>query len=69
MVSVLGLCQSKKDLKNDIDDIEIRELINKRETYRKNKEFTKSDQIRDILIEKGVKLIDKPGGKTDWELI
>ncbi len=69
MVSVLGLCQSKKDFKNDIDDIEIRELINKRETYRKNKEFTKSDQIRDILIEKGVKLIDKPGGKTDWELI
>ncbi|MEC7880437.1 MAG: cysteine--tRNA ligase [Chloroflexota bacterium] len=69
MLSVLGLCQSMNDPKKDIDDKGIKELINKRESYRKNKEFDKSDQIRDELIGKGVKLIDKPDGITDWELI
>ncbi len=69
MLSILGLCQNIDELKKDIDDEGIKELINKREYYRKNKEFDKSDQIRDELIEKGVKLIDKPDGITDWELI
>ena len=69
MLSILGLCQNIDELKKDIDDEGIKELINKREYYRKNKEFDKSDQIRDELIGKGVKLIDKSGGITDWELI
>ena len=69
MLSILGLCQNIDELKKDIDDEGIKELINKREYYRKNKEYDKSDQIRDELIGKGVKLIDKSGGITDWELI
>ena len=69
MLSVLGLCQNINEFKKDIDDEGIKELINKREYYRKNKEFDKYDQIRGELIEKGVKLIDKPDGITDWEFI
>ena len=69
MLSVLGICQSTDEPKKDIDDKWIKELINKRESYRKNKEFDKSDQIRDELLEKGVKLIDKSDETTDWELI
>ena len=55
--------------KKDINDEHIKELIKKREYHRDNKEFDKSDLIRDELLEKGIKLIDKSNGITDWELI
>lgn len=69
MLSVLGLCQNMNEQKKDINDEHIKELIKKREYHRDNKEFDKSDLIRDELLEKGIKLIDKSNGITDWELI
>ena len=69
MLSVLGLCQNMNEQKKDINDEHIKELIKKREYHRDNKEFDKSDLIRDELLDKGIKLIDKSNGITDWELI
>lgn len=45
---------------------ELLELIDKRNTARKNKDFKTSDQIRDELIKKSIVLMDTPDGRTDW---
>jgi len=42
--------------------VEIRELIDTRETARRNKDFTKSDELRNELKEKGYMVEDKPEG-------
>ena len=62
MLEILGLkipeiTESEKE--------EINELIKNRETYRKEKQFEKADEIRDKLNEMNVELIDHKG-KTIW---
>ena len=42
------------------------DLVREREKARKAKDFAKADQIRDILLEKGLKIKDTPSG-TEWE--
>jgi cysteinyl-tRNA synthetase len=42
--------------------VEIRELIDTRETARRNKDFMKSDELRNELKEKGYMVEDKPEG-------
>ena len=34
---------------------------------RKNKDFQKADEIRNMLAEKGIMLLDTPGG-TQWRI-
>ncbi|MFW6368043.1 MAG: CysS/YqeB C-terminal domain-containing protein, partial [Halothece sp.] len=47
-------------------DEEVQALIEKRAVARQEKNFSEADRIRDELTEKGVVLIDQPGGETRW---
>ena len=57
--TVLGLLQQDAD--NEVDD-EILKLVDERQEARKNKNFARADEIRDILKEKGITLKDTPQG-------
>ncbi len=52
--------------KSEIEDSNIRELIDLRMKAKGEKDFAKADQIRDELKSKGIELIDKPNGITEW---
>ena len=65
MLEITGICQNI-DSNNFIDN-EIQELLDKRNEFRKSKDFSKADNIRDILIEKGIKIIDNNDGSSSWE--
>jgi cysteinyl-tRNA synthetase len=45
---------------------DIEAFINERNTARKNKDFKRGDEIRDMLKDKGIQLKDSPAGTT-WE--
>jgi cysteinyl-tRNA synthetase len=60
LTKVLGLLEDISP-ENDIDS-ELQILINEREEARKQKNFAKADEIRDILKEKGITLKDTPQG-------
>lgn len=47
-------------------DVEIEKLIEERREARANRDFAKSDEIRDLLLEKGIVLEDTPNG-TIWK--
>lgn len=61
---VLGLFLQEK--KEEIIDNEIESLIKEREQARRDKDFKKSDEIRNILKEKGILIEDTPLG-TRWK--
>lgn len=61
LCGVLGLLYNKKS--NDIDS-DIEELIEKRQTARKNKDWATADKIRDELKARGIILKDTPQGVT-----
>lgn len=48
------------------EKIEIENLINQRAEAKKEKDFTKADKIRKILVLKGIQLMDTASG-TQWE--
>lgn len=62
----LARMQSRKagDLAITVEEIE--RLIEERTAARKAKEFKRSDEIRDFLLERGVALLDGPQG-TSWK--
>ena len=64
LTQVLGILYSEKS--QNIDD-EIENLINLRQEARKNKDFKKADEIRDILKSKNVVLEDTPQG-VKWTI-
>lgn len=59
LTSVLGLLQEETD---DSVDSEIQTLVDERQEARKNKDFGRADEIRDILKAKGIVLKDTPQG-------
>lgn len=59
LCDILGLLQHSAD--ETVDD-EVQQLIDERQEARKNKDFARSDQIRDILKAKGITLKDTPQG-------
>ena len=66
--SVLGL---KKESLKDRNNIElnkdyVNDLIVERSKAKIEKDFAKSDQIRDKLKDMGVTVVDKKGGITEW---
>ncbi len=63
--AVLGIF--KRDVKEEVND-DVQSLINEREKARRNKDFSKSDEIRNELQKKGVQLEDTPEG-TIWKRI
>jgi len=50
-----------------ITEAEIQKAISDRKSARDNKDFSRSDEIRDQLAKKGIELMDTPGG-TDWKI-
>ena len=59
--------QKNKQTKGKIIDYEIDKLLEERNNYRKVKEFEKADNIRKILAEKGIGIIDNNNGTSSWE--
>ncbi len=49
-----------------VDEARIHNLIAERKEARKNKDFKRSDEIRDELLAINIVLKDKPDGTTDW---
>jgi cysteinyl-tRNA synthetase len=47
-------------------EAEIEAQIKRRQAAKAAKDFATADQIRALLLEAGIELIDKPGGVTDW---
>jgi cysteinyl-tRNA synthetase len=50
-----------------ITEPEIQKAIADRKTARNEKNFARSDEIRDQLAQKGIELMDTPAG-TDWKI-
>lgn len=63
---VLGLKMDESLVEKGLAD-EIKSLIEERNQARKEKNFARSDQIRDLLKEKGIILMDTPQG-TRWKV-
>lgn len=59
LTEVLGLLQQEED---ETIDSEIQSLVEERQDARKNKNFARADEIRDILKAKGIVLKDTPQG-------
>ena len=59
LCNILGLLQHSAD---ETVDEEVQQLINERQLARQNKDFARSDQIRDLLKERGISLKDTPQG-------
>jgi cysteinyl-tRNA synthetase len=66
--NLLGLLQQGPEtwLKGDQSDLTIEDAVARRNAARKSRDFAEADRIRAELMEKGVILEDKPGGKTEW---
>jgi cysteinyl-tRNA synthetase len=65
MDRILGLKLDSLPLAKDQDnhlDSEIDQLIKERQEARKNKNFARSDEIRDQLLAQGIQVIDSPDG-------
>lgn len=59
---LLGVLGIKAGKEKEILDAQIENLIAQRQEARKNKDFAKADEIRDILLEKGIILKDTREG-------
>ena len=66
MTEVLGLKKEVLVKESKITEEEISTLINKRLKAKKEKNYTKSDEIRNLLKEKGIELIDQSKEITSW---
>ena len=69
LATVLGFKAQLEDDNNNTDglsDADIDALVQQRLDAKKNKDYKKSDRIRDELQAQGITLIDKPGGVTIW---
>jgi cysteinyl-tRNA synthetase len=62
-----GLLAIMPSIESDISN-DIQALIEERETARNNKDWARSDEIRDELLEQGIALDDTPNG-TIWKKI
>ena len=75
MAAILGICQDEPESyfrgvasAGEPDDREIEALIQERLDARKNREFARSDEIRDYLRERGIQLEDSKAGTT-WKRV
>ncbi len=60
LTTVLGLLQQEDG--DDAIDEEVQALVDERQEARKNKDFARADEIRDLLKERGIILKDTPQG-------
>ena len=66
MTEVLGLKKEVLLKESKITEEEISLLINKRLKAKEEKNYAKADEIRDLLKEKGIELIDQSKEITTW---
>ena len=64
---VLGLLHKREEGEDSLDE-EILGLIKEREEARKNNDFARADELRDLLKEKGIAIKDSREG-TQWKRI
>lgn len=50
-----------------ITEEEVKTLIEKRSAYKVNKDYENADKIKEILVEKGILILDGPKG-TEWDV-
>jgi cysteinyl-tRNA synthetase len=65
--SYLERIKSRKVAEQEISPEEIERLIQERAIARKSKDFKRSDEIRDLLLERNIQLLDGPQGTT-WKV-
>lgn len=58
-MDILGIKVEKEE---EILDADIEKLIEERQNARKSKDFKRADEIRDLLLEKGIVLLDTREG-------
>jgi cysteinyl-tRNA synthetase len=63
----LELIKSSKTDQIDLSPAEIEGLIAERAEARKSRNYKRSDEIRDMLLERGIQLLDSPQGTT-WNI-
>ena len=63
---MLGLKKEVLVKESRITEEEISSLINERLKAKKEKNYAKADEIRNLLTEKGIELIDQSRGLTKW---
>ncbi|HNF72788.1 MAG TPA: cysteine--tRNA ligase, partial [Chitinophagaceae bacterium] len=66
--AVLGLKPLDAVSDSKLDDV-IQILIQMRKDARQRKDFASSDQIRNILLEKGIQLKDEKDGSMSYSLL
>jgi len=66
LTEVLGLKKEVLVKESRITKEEISSLINERLKAKKEKNYTKADEIRNLLKEKGIELIDQSKDLTTW---
>jgi cysteinyl-tRNA synthetase len=65
--SYLARVKTRKVAEQEISPEEIERLILERAAARKSKDFKRSDEIRDLLLERNIQLLDGPQGTT-WKV-
>ena len=66
LTEVLGLKKEVLVKENKITEEEISSLINERLKAKMEKNYAKADEIRNLLKEKGIELIDQSKEITTW---
>jgi len=66
LTEVLGLKKEVLVKESKITEEEISSLINKRLKAKMEKNYAKADEIRNLLKEKGIELIDQSKEITTW---
>jgi len=66
LTEVLGLKKEFLVKESKIKEEEISSLINERLKAKKEKNYAKADEIRNLLKEKGIELIDQSKEITTW---
>ena len=66
MTEILGLNKEVLAKESKITEEEISSLINKRLKAKMEKNYAKADEIRNLLKEKGIELIDQSKEITTW---
>jgi cysteinyl-tRNA synthetase len=67
LAAALGLrWEQEPDPADADDDVEIEAAVEARRTAKASKNYAEADRIRDELSQRGIELIDRPGGVTEW---
>lgn len=70
LADVLGFMASEKaavmDDEFSLTAEEIEDILKQRKEARANKDYAEGDRLRDVLVEAGITIMDRPSGQTEW---